>query len=136
MTRRRFGRSGSELREIVLAAVEVRLQDGADAVEAVLAQPAVDAERRVDERRLLHVDADERVEVAGVLDEPLDVPVRELLVELEPEMGELEGDVRAQPLVDEPGDHVLVLGDDDRRLGLVARRSRRGASCSRTAPVR
>jgi hypothetical protein len=35
----------------------------------VLAQPAIDAERRVDELRLLHVDADELPVRSRVLDE-------------------------------------------------------------------
>ena len=55
-----------------------------------------------------------------VLHEPFHVRVRELLVELEAEVGELEGDVRAQPFSDEPRDRLLVRGDDGLRLGFVA----------------
>ena len=58
---------------------------------------AVDAERRLDARRLLHVDADEVAVPRRVLDELGEVPVRELLVEREAEMRELERDVRAEP---------------------------------------
>ena len=52
-------------------------------------------------------------------DEPLDVAVRELFVEREPEMGELQRDVRAQAVLDERGEHALVGGDDLCGAGLV-----------------
>ena len=71
-------------------------------------------------RRLLHVDADEVAACRGVLDELGDVPVRELLVDREPEMRELERDVRAQPLRVDAVEQLAVGGDDRARLGLVA----------------
>ena len=95
MTSRRFGASGSSDVEVVGRAVEVGLQHGADVVEALFAQPAVDAQRRVDELRLLHVDADERSPRSSSC---AMFVVRELLVDLEPEVRELQRDVRAQLL--------------------------------------
>ena len=74
--------------------VEVRLEHGPDCVVALAAQALVRAQRHVDERRLLHVDADERPEPLGPTYEPLDVRVRELLVDVQPQMRELERDVR------------------------------------------
>src|SRR5581483_4628955 len=106
--------------QVVLAAVQVRLQHRPDGFEALLSQPAIAAQRRVDEGRLLHVDPDEGPEALRVLYEPLDVRVRELLVELEAEMRELEGDIRAQSFRDEPRDRLLVRRDDGLRLRLVA----------------
>ena len=94
MTKRRLGASGSSDSRSLLGPEEVRLQHGADVVVTRLAQPAVDAERRVDDARLLHVDPDEAAEPLRDLDDPLDVRVRDLLVELEAEMGQLERDVR------------------------------------------
>ena len=106
--------------QVVLAPVQVRLQHRPDAFEALLSQPAVAAQRRVDERRLLHVDPDEGPEALRVLYEPLYVRVRELVIELEAEVRELERDVRAQPFRDEPRDRLLVRRDDGLRLRLVA----------------
>ena len=95
MTKRRFGARSSRAVEIGRSAVEVRLQDGADVLVARLAQVPVDAERCVDERRLLHVEPHEVPEPGGVSDQLADVGARELLVEGKPEMGELERDVDA-----------------------------------------
>ena len=78
---RRFGCSGSSDSRSSGGAVQVRLEDGADVVVAGLAQAAVDPQREVDERRVLHVDTDEVPEAPGFGDEPLDVRVAELLVE-------------------------------------------------------
>src|SRR5581483_2181204 len=86
--------------QVVLAAVQVRLQHRPDGFEALLSQPAIAAQRRVDEGRLLHVDPDEGPEALRVLYEPLDVRVRELR--------------------DEPRDRLLVRRDDGLRLRLVA----------------
>jgi hypothetical protein len=74
-------RAWEELLEIVGGAVEVRLQHSADAVVTGIAKALVDAEREVDVVRLLHVDPDERPQRAGTRDQPLDVRVRDLLVE-------------------------------------------------------
>ena len=76
------------------------------------AEAAVDPERCVDELRLLHVDADER----PFAEQPAHVRVRELLVDLEPEVRELQRDVRAQLLGRDPVEHLLVRRDDP--LGL------------------
>ena len=115
MTRRRFGCQRQQRLQVAGRAVEVGLQHGADVVQAVLSQTPVDAQCGVDELRLLHVDADEAAE----LDETPDVSVRELLVDLEPEVGELERDVRPQLLGGDALDHLAVRGDDGLRvLGL------------------
>ena len=71
-------------------------------------------------RRLLHVDADEVAALRRVLDELGDVALRELLVDREAEMRELERDVRPQPLRVDAVEHLAVGGDDRARLGLVA----------------
>ena len=76
------------------------------------AQAAVDPERRGDELRLLHVDPDER----SLREQPPQVCVRELLVDLEPEVGELQRDVRAKLLGRDPVEHPLVCSDDLIRL--------------------
>ena len=65
--------------EIVGCPVEVRLEHRADVVEARFAQPSIDAERRVDELRLLHVDPDER----PLLEQAAQVLEGQLLVDVE-----------------------------------------------------
>ena len=109
---RRFGRAREQALEVVRRAVEVRLEHGSDAIVPGGAEALVDAQGRVDVLRLLHVDADERAERAGVRDQALDVRVRDLLVEGEPEVRQLERDVRPQFLRDEPLEDRLVLGGD------------------------
>src|SRR5581483_8448523 len=106
--------------EVVLGAVEVGLEDGADVVVTALAQAPVDAERRVDVGGLLHVDPDEVAERRGVLDELGEVAERELLVDRETEMGELERDVRPESLGGDPVEQRPVRVDDGTRFGLVA----------------
>ena len=116
---RRFGVAREQALEVVRRAVEVRLEHRADAVVAGVAEALVDPQRHVDVLRLLHVDAEERAELAGARDESLDVRVRDLLVEGEAEVRELERDVRLQLLRDEALDDLLVLGGDGgRALGV------------------
>ena len=66
----------------------------------------------VDVGGLLHVDADERAERARVGDDALDVRCRFLLGEGEPEVRQLERDVRAQLVRGEPVEDPLVLRGD------------------------
>ena len=61
-----------------------------------------------------------RSEPLGDLHDPLDVRVRELLVELEPEVRELQRDVAGQLLRVEPFEDAPVLVRDRLRLGGVA----------------
>ena len=86
---------------------------------ACLAQPPVDRERRVDDARLLHVDADERAERLGDLHDALDVGVRQLLVELEAEVRELERDVAGKLLGVEALENASVLVRHGLRVGAV-----------------
>jgi len=87
---------------------------------AALTEVPVDAERRVDVTRLLHVDPDEVAEGRGMRDELGEVALRELLVDREAEMRELEGDVRPQLLRIDAVEHLAVSGDDGTCLRLVA----------------
>ena len=104
--------------EIGFAAVEVRLEDGADVVVACFAEPAVDAERGFDARRLLHIHAEEVAVPRGMPDELRDIPVRELLVEREAKVRQLERDVRAEAFRRDPVEELAVRGDDRSGLGL------------------
>ena len=54
---------GKERLKVVLGPVEIRLEDGPDVGEPRLAEPAVDVERLVHDRRVLHVDPDEVAEL-------------------------------------------------------------------------
>ena len=101
--------------EVVRSAVEVRLQDRADVLVARGPQALVDPERRVDELGLLHVDAHEEVAARGVRDEAFDVRVRGLLVEGEPEVRQLQREVRPEALAGEPVEELGVLAHDDVR---------------------
>ena len=98
--------------EIVGRSVEVGLEHGADVVESRLAQPAEDAERRVDELRLLHVDSDER----PLLEQAAEVLEGQLLVDVEAEVRELQRHIRLQPFRGNAVDHLPVGRDD--RVGL------------------
>ena len=119
--------------EVVGSAVEVRLQDRADVLVARSPQALVDPERRVDELGLLHVDAHEEIATRGVRDEALDVRMRGLLVEGEPEVRQLQREVGAEALAGEPVEELGVLAHDDvRPLGDPVS-PRRAASCSRAA---
>ena len=81
MTSRRFGCERQQLVEVARRPVQVGLQDAADVVVAALAELAVDAERRVDDGGLLHVDAHRVAERGGMGDDRGDVLERELLVD-------------------------------------------------------
>ena len=73
---------------------------------------------RVDDSRLLHVDPDEAAEALGDFHDLLHVRVRDLLVELEAEVGQLQRDVARQLLRVETLEHAAVFARD--RLGLAA----------------
>ena len=102
------GSAREEALEVGGRAVEVGLKHGAHAVVPRVAEALEETERQVDVLRLLHVDADEGSELAGARYESLDVGVRDLLVEGQPEVRELECDVRLQLLRHQPLDDVLV----------------------------
>ncbi len=106
--------------EVGLRAEEVRLEHGADALVPCFPQAPVDAERRVEHARLLHVDPDEALEALGDLDHALDVRVGELLVELEPEVCQLQRDVARELLRVEALEDAPVLLGDGLRLGWIA----------------
>src|SRR6185503_18978422 len=115
-----IGRERKQRLEVMFGTKEVGLEHGADTVVTRLAQPAIDAEGRVDDVRLLHVDPDEAAEPLGDLHDLLDIRVRDLLVELEAEMGQLECDVARQILRMETLEHTAVLARDRLRLAAVA----------------
>ena len=95
------------------------MEDGADVEVTLLAQRAEDPQGRIDERRLLHVEANEVAEPRSMGDELADVRACELLVEREAEVRQLERHVDLEPLGRDPVEDLPV-GDDDRaRLGLV-----------------
>ena len=108
--------------EVVGSAVQVRLQHRAHAVVPCRTEPLVDAQCRVDEVGLLHVDAEERAELTGSRDEPFDVLVRDILVERQPEVRELQRDVGLEVLGDEPLENPLVLVRDGGGTGCVGNR--------------
>ena len=102
--RRRFpcraARSGAGRRNSAMSvwrALETRLQDDADVLVPGIAEPAVERERVVDARRVLHVDPDEGAARRSVAHDALEQRPAELEVELQPEPGELDGDVRVEP---------------------------------------
>src|SRR5690349_4507205 len=96
------------------------MQARVDVLVAALAESAVDAERRLDVARLLHVDADEIADARRVPDELGNVALRKLLVDRETEVRELERDVRAQALRADAVEQLAVGGHHLPRLGLVA----------------
>ena len=101
---------------VVERSPQVRLQHDADVLVALVAQLAVQRERAVGRRRVLHVDAHEAAARGGVDDDRLEVLAAEVEVELEPERGELDRDVRVEPLLVDPRQHVVVLARDRARL--------------------
>ena len=82
----------------------------------LVAQLAVQRERAVGRRRVLHVDPHEPAAGRGIDDDRLEVLAAEVVVELEPERRELDRDVRVELLVVEPREHVVVLTRDRARL--------------------
>ncbi len=86
------------------------LEDRADARVAFVAELPVEAQRVVRRRRVLHVDPDEPVRRLGGGEHAFDVPLAEVVVELQPEPGRLDADVRVEtvPLERVQRSHVLV----------------------------
>ena len=76
-----------------LAAVQGRLQHDADLPVALLPQRLEDLERDVGVRRALHVDAHEEPGRLGALENLAQVVDRARLVDVEPELRELQRDV-------------------------------------------
>ena len=111
----RRGRSASagDVRE---RAAQVGLQHDPDVLVARRAELAVEAQRGVGRRRVLHVDADEVAARLRVRHDRLEVLAAELLVELEAEPGELDGDVRVEPLLLDPLEDTVVGPPDLGRL--------------------
>src|SRR6185437_5435054 len=99
---------------------EVSLQDSADVRVTALAKPPVDAQRRLEGARLLHVHPDEVADARRMLDELGHIALREFLVDRESEVRELDGDVRLQSLRMDAVEHLAVGGDDGAGLRLVA----------------
>ena len=137
--------------EVVARAQQVRLEDRPNVVVAALAQAHERPERGLEVLRLLHVDADERAQAPGMGNEPLHVRVCDLLVEGEPEVGQLERDVGPQLLGGDPIEDPYVLRDhrgrplggrdrlsEKRRVRVEARfvRAGGGRRCTRRASRR
>ncbi len=82
--------------DVVERPAQARLQDDAEVVVPALAQLAVEPQRVVGRRRVLHVDPDE-VAVAGRgAHDVEEVLAAEVVRELEPERRELDADVRVE----------------------------------------
>ena len=108
-----------ECADVVERPAQPRLEHDADVVVPVLAQLAVEPQRLVGRRRVLHVDPDE-VAVAGRGAHDLDeVLAAEVVRELEPERGELDADVRVERGLVDRREHVAVRLGDRARLVLV-----------------
>ncbi len=110
---------GSERHErldVLRRAIEIRLQRDADAGRP-RARAAEQIERRIDVRRALHVDPDEVVAGLRAIDEPLQMPKAELLVQIQPELRRLHRNLRAQAGGLNPVEHVEVVARD--LLGLL-----------------
>ena len=95
---------------------QVRLHDDAEVVVAVGPQLAIEPQRLVGGRRVLHVDADEVAALTRVLDDRLEVFLAECVVEPEAERGQLHGDVRVEALLADPRQRVVVLARDRARF--------------------
>ena len=109
-----------ELIDVGERPLQRRLQHDADVVESGVAQIAVDRERRVRRRRVLHVDADEVVRArARRWTSCLEVRSAQRGVELEPERSRLDADVRVEVAAVDLGEHLLVGVRDHVRLRLV-----------------
>ena len=102
--------------DVVDGPPQVRLEDDAEVVVAGLAQLAVEPQRVVGAARVLHVDPDEVVARGGVADDALQVRAAEVVVELEPERGQLDAHVRVEAGVLDVGEDLLVGALDRRRL--------------------
>ena len=90
--------------------------DDADVVVPASAERAVERERVVDARGVLHVDADERAAGRRVLHEGVEQLVAQLEVELQAEPGELDGDIRVEAALVDRGERIGVGGGDRPRL--------------------
>ena len=106
--------------DVVERAPQPRLEHDAEVLVPVLAELAIEAERVVGRRRVLHVDPDE-VPVAGRgAYDVEEVFAAEVVRQLEPERGELDADVRVESgLVDRGEDVTICLSD---RAGLLLAR--------------
>ena len=94
-----------ESRDVRERAPQVCLQHDADVLVTVRAQLAIELQGAVGRRRVLHVDAHEVPARRGVARERLQVLPDKLLVELEPEARQLDGDVRIEALLVDPREH-------------------------------
>ncbi len=95
---------------------QVRLHDDAEILVPELAQVAVQAEGAGRRRRVLHVDSDETLPRPGVFDDGLEVLATQVEVEVEPERGQLDRDVRVELVAVDPREQVVVLAGDRPRL--------------------
>ena len=114
--------AGTQVRErldIGEGAPQHRLQHDADIVETVAAQLAVEPERLVGCRGVLHVDADEIATRRGVLDDGAEVVATDGVTELQSKPGQLHADVRVEVAALDVREHVLVRAHDRGCLFLV-----------------
>jgi hypothetical protein len=96
--------------------VEVRLEADADA-SPLRARPAEEIERRVHVARLLHVDPDEGAERRRARRERTDVRRTRLAIDVEPEVRELDRDLRRQSARAQPLEDVEVAVANGGALG-------------------
>ena len=113
---RTFGRRSASALDVVERAAQIRLQDDADVLVAGLAQLAIEAQRVVGRRRVLHVDAHEAVIFRGLSHDVLEVRAARVVGEPEAEPGELDADVRVEVLALDLVERVAVRLRDGARL--------------------
>jgi hypothetical protein len=112
-------RQVGEAVDVVHRPPHVRLEDDAEVVVTGLAELAVEPQRVVGAARVLHVDAHEVPARGGVADDALEVRAADVVVELEPERGQLDADVRVEAAVLDVGEDVLVGAHDRGGVGLA-----------------
>jgi hypothetical protein len=96
---------------------QVSLHDHPEILVPELAKVAVQPEGTGGRRRVLHVDSDEALTLLGVSDDRLEVLAAQAEIEVEPERGQLDRDVRVELVVVDPCQQIVVLAGD--RPGLV-----------------
>src|SRR5207237_946684 len=115
-----------ERADVVESPPKVRLQDDAEVLVAGLAELAIKAQRVVGRRGVLHVDANKVAPARRLADHRLEVLAAEVVVELQPERGQLHAHVRVEPLPPDRLEDVAVGACDRTRLVGWGRWSFRG----------
>src|SRR5215208_1793087 len=107
-----------DVQHILDAAAHVGLQDRADVLVPVV-HIAYYLERRLRVRGVLHIDPHEASPAGGVLDYLLEVRPAQLLVQGQPEPGQLDGDAALQIVFVEGVNYLLVVPQLRSGVGLA-----------------